>query len=70
MFENLIKAAQRAASLHRQRKQLAGLSNAQLQDIGLTRSQADREARRPVWDAPEIWKYRRHLQKPGVHRAA
>lgn len=31
------------------RKQLAGLADWQLQDIGLTRNAANAEARKPVW---------------------
>lgn len=32
------------------RKQLLGLSEAQLRDIGITRAQADKEANRGFWD--------------------
>lgn len=39
-------------SLYRQRRTLAQLSDAALADIGVTRTQADAEAARPVWDAP------------------
>lgn len=39
----------------RQRKTLANLSDTQLADIGLTREQAQFEAGRPVWDAPQHW---------------
>lgn len=42
-------------SLWRQRRALARLDNAALDDIGLTRRQAEAEARRPLWDAPEFW---------------
>lgn len=44
-------------ALHRQRRALARLDAADLADIGLTRAQAEAEAKRPVWDAPEHWKY-------------
>ena len=37
-------------SVSRQRQDLARLSNAQLHDIGLTRSQAQTESERPFWD--------------------
>ncbi|KMK67840.1 DUF1127 domain-containing protein [Puniceibacterium sp. IMCC21224] len=43
-------------ALRRQRRQLAALDNHALADLGLTRSQAQTEAARPVWDAPAIWK--------------
>ncbi|SFQ95260.1 DUF1127 domain-containing protein [Poseidonocella sedimentorum] len=44
-----------ARSLLRQRRALGRLSAHQLEDIGLTRTQAEREARRPIWDAPDHW---------------
>ncbi|MBZ8119684.1 DUF1127 domain-containing protein [Roseovarius sp. LXJ103] len=34
----------------RSRRALAALDDAALMDLGLTRAQADREARRPIWD--------------------
>jgi uncharacterized protein YjiS (DUF1127 family) len=42
--------------LRRQRQALAALDNARLQDIGLTRAEAEEEARRPLWDAPAHWR--------------
>ncbi len=42
-------------SLHRQRRALARLDARALEDIGITREQAEAEASRPVWDAPEFW---------------
>ncbi|MCZ4351064.1 DUF1127 domain-containing protein [Roseovarius aestuarii] len=36
--------------LHRSRRALAELDDAALLDIGVTRAQADAEARRPFWD--------------------
>jgi uncharacterized protein YjiS (DUF1127 family) len=44
-----------ALSLQRQRRHLARLDDAQLADIGLTRAQAEKEAARPLWDAPDHW---------------
>jgi uncharacterized protein YjiS (DUF1127 family) len=41
-----------ALALHRQRQHLAALDDALLNDIGLTREDARREASRSVWDAP------------------
>ena len=55
MFETLIKAATRADNTYRQRQRLAGLSDAMLRDIGMTRSEAAREGRRGAWDAPNHW---------------
>lgn len=44
-----------AIGLRRQRARLAQLDDAALRDIGLTRAEALREARRPLWDAPDNW---------------
>ncbi|NVO54481.1 DUF1127 domain-containing protein [Rhodobacteraceae bacterium B1Z28] len=44
-----------AVSLLRQRRCLARLDDRALKDIGVTRLEADTEARRPVWDAPQFW---------------
>lgn len=41
--------------LWRQRRALARLDDAALDDIGVTRREARAEARRPIWDAPENW---------------
>lgn len=41
--------------LHRQRRALAALDDARLRDIGLSREDAEAEARRPLWDAPAHW---------------
>ena len=38
-----------------QRQALKSLDAAVLNDIGITRAQADAEAKRPVWDAPTNW---------------
>ena len=43
--------------LYRQRQALARLDDAALADIGLTREEADSEARRPIWDAPRHWSH-------------
>ncbi len=42
-------------SIHRERKALSELDDHLLNDIGLTRNDAERETKRPVWDAPERW---------------
>jgi uncharacterized protein YjiS (DUF1127 family) len=39
-----------------QRKALKSLDSAGLRDIGVTRAQAQAEANRPIWDAPESWR--------------
>ena len=45
-----------ALTARAQRKHLADLDDAQLADIGLTRSQASYEASRPLWDLPSNWR--------------
>ena len=42
-------------SLRRQRQTLARLDDRALKDIGITREQAEAEASRSIWDAPEFW---------------
>ncbi|MGR3758678.1 DUF1127 domain-containing protein [Roseobacteraceae bacterium NS-SX3] len=42
-------------ALMRQRRALGRLDSRALEDIGLSRADAEREARRPVWDAPDGW---------------
>lgn len=47
-FETLLRWQQLAA----QRRALAAMSDHLLKDIGISRADADREVRRPVWDDP------------------
>ena len=42
-------AYRRAAERSRQRKRLLEMDARELNDIGITREQAEREARKPVW---------------------
>ncbi len=49
----------RTMGLARERRALAGLEPHLLTDIGLSHAEAQREARRPVWDAPAHWRQRR-----------
>ena len=44
-----------AISVQRQRRKLAALDDAALDDIGITRIEALQEAARPFWDAPSHW---------------
>ncbi len=37
-------------AVYRERRALARLDDSALRDIGLTREEADREAKRPIWD--------------------
>lgn len=45
----------RYIDLYRQRRALASMDKAQLMDLGLTREEAEIEAARPIWDAPQHW---------------
>lgn len=38
-----------------QRQKLARLDSEALDDIGLTKAEAENEARRPIWDVPGYW---------------
>lgn len=42
-------------SLYRQRRALRNLDARALNDLGLSRAEAEAEAARPVWDAPTNW---------------
>ncbi len=42
-------------TVRRQRNHLAALDERALRDIGLTREEADAEARRGFWSAPSHW---------------
>jgi len=41
-----------ALQVRAQRRELLGLSDAMLKDIGISRADAQREANRPFWDLP------------------
>lgn len=45
-----------ALALRRQRLRLRDLSDHMLDDIGIGRDDAEREAARPVWDVPRHWR--------------
>ncbi|MCF6232661.1 MAG: DUF1127 domain-containing protein [Rhodobacteraceae bacterium] len=53
---SILAALANAHSIWRQRQKLKSLDDSALWDIGLTRSQAQAEAKRPFWDAPDNWK--------------
>ena len=56
VLRRVLKALATARALRRQRIDLAALDDQMLADIGITREQAQREARRPLWDAPSYWR--------------
>ena len=43
-------------ALRRSRRALAALTEEQLRDAGISHAEAEKEAARPVWDAPASWK--------------
>lgn len=50
-----VASLMRAVFLARQRRALRDIDDHILKDIGLTRRQAEQEAARPFWDAPDHW---------------
>jgi uncharacterized protein YjiS (DUF1127 family) len=40
----------------RERAALRDLSDERLQDLGISRHEAEEEANRPFWDAPDTWR--------------
>lgn len=54
-LSGLFSFAARSAALYRQRAALRRLDSRALEDIGITRAEADEEASRPIWDAPQHW---------------
>ena len=44
-----------AIALGRSRSQLAGLTDEQLADIGISRAQANEESKKSPWDGPDHW---------------
>ncbi|RPE72067.1 uncharacterized protein YjiS (DUF1127 family) [Pacificibacter maritimus] len=53
---SLLSRLAQARTVARQRKALAALDDHILDDIGVTRAQAEHESSRPAWDAPNHWK--------------
>lgn len=51
----LLRRLVAAAQLSGQRRRLASLDDRALEDIGVSREAARREAARPFWDAPAHW---------------
>ncbi len=45
-----------AIAVKKQRNSLYQMSDRMLDDLGITRAEADREARRSIWDAPGYWR--------------
>ncbi len=53
---SLLTGLIRLAGVRRQRRALKALDDRALEDIGVTRTEAEAEARRAFWDAPESWR--------------
>ncbi|MCA0905375.1 DUF1127 domain-containing protein [Ruegeria marisrubri] len=53
---SLVSLISQAFELSRQRRKLAQLDAAVLDDIGVTPEEASAEAKRFFWDAPQFWK--------------
>ncbi|MGR3514898.1 MAG: DUF1127 domain-containing protein [Paracoccaceae bacterium] len=51
----VLRVVLKALSIWRERQHLQELDPYLLEDVGLTRSDVDRETHRPVWDAPNRW---------------
>lgn len=52
---SFLRIVRNLGAIQRQRKNLGKLDQAALDDIGVTRAQADAEASKPVWDVPANW---------------
>lgn len=52
---NIVARLRLALVVRAQRRALARADARLLNDIGLTRDQADAEAKRPLWDVPSNW---------------
>ena len=56
VFTGLFGRLAAAHAVWRQRRALSRLDDAALKDIGVSRGEAHREARRPAWDVPAHWR--------------
>lgn len=53
---SLMSRLRLALAIRRERHRLADLDDTILRDIGLSRSEAEAESRRPIWDVPGHWR--------------
>ncbi|MFD0979056.1 DUF1127 domain-containing protein [Tropicimonas aquimaris] len=53
--EGMFRQMMNMFALHRQRRDLAMLDDRALDDIGISRYEAQIEAARPAWDVPQHW---------------
>ena len=52
---SLVSLLVQTLAVKRQRRELLEMSDHQLADLGLSRTQAEAEGRRSLWDAPQHW---------------
>lgn len=53
---DLWSQVKRMIAVRQQRRALRKLDARALEDIGITRAEAEAEAARPLWDAPDTWR--------------
>lgn len=53
---SILSFLRNALSAKRQRRALRELDDEALNDIGITRAEAEQEATRPFWDVPATWR--------------
>ena len=56
LLPRLVRWLTTARAVRRQRTRLGDLEPRMLRDIGVTDSEAEREARRALWDVPDRWR--------------
>ena len=56
---SILRQISKMIAVRRQRHELGAAPDYLLEDIGVTKAQAQAEAKRPVWDVPENWIDRR-----------
>lgn len=53
---SIVQVLTRAYGVWTTRRALSRLDATQLNDVGVTAAEADREARRAIWDVPANWR--------------
>jgi len=56
LLSHFLRHPWQAAAFRRSRRALSGLDDHLLADIGISRAEAEAEARRPDWDVPLHWR--------------
>ena len=55
-LKGIVERLSLAHAAWRQRRALDRLDEAALNDIGISRAEAQKESRKPVWDVPAHWR--------------